>query len=364
MITHLARNRFPGTIEPIMHTKPAQHSAQGAGTALVTGGAGFLGSHVAEGLLAAGLDVVVLDDLSGGYQENVPSRARLIVGSILDRDLLARIFEEREFDYVFHFAAYAAECLSHHIRNFNYLHNVVGTSNLITETAKKRIKAFVFASSAAVYGTTDASVSEDTVPQPEDPYGIAKYAMELDLRAAHRVFGLPYVIFRLHNVYGERQDLTDRYRNVVAIHMRQALLGQPMTVFGAGDQTRQFTYVGDVIPHITRSIHLEAAIGQTFNIGGSTTHSVLEIAEMVSESLGVACTVHHEPPRIETHDIHIDHSRAQRVFGPMIETPTQLGLARMATWARENVRLARPFRTVEIDDHLPPAWRAGQSVQP
>jgi len=347
-----------------MNINSAEHSPLASGTALVTGGAGFLGSHVAEGLLAAGLDVVVLDDLSGGYQENVPNLAKLVVGSILDRDLLARTFDESSFDYVFHFAAYAAECLSHHIRNFNYLHNVVGTSNLITESSRRRVKAFVFASSAAVYGTAETSVSEDTVPQPEDPYGIAKYAMELDLRAAHRVFGLPYVIFRLHNVYGERQDLTDRYRNVVGIHMRQALLGQAMTLFGAGDQTRQFTYVGDITPHITRSIYLEAAMGQTFNIGASSALSVIEIAQMVAESVGVACNVHHEPPRIETHDVHVDHSKAQRVFGPMIETPTQLGIARMTRWARENVRKARPFRPVEIEDHLPPVWRAGSPTEP
>lgn len=300
---------------------------------------------------------MVLDDLSGGYRENVPSGARLVVGSILDRELLASLFDELRFDYVFHFAAYAAECLSHHIRNHNYLTNVVGTSNLITEAVKGQVRAFVFASSAAVYGGSDTFVTEETLPRPDDPYAIAKYAMELDLRAAFRYFGLPYVIFRLHNVYGERQDLADHYRNVVGIHMRQVLHGDAMTVFGDGQQTRQFTYVQDVIPHIVGSVQVDAAIGQTFNIGASTTHTVLEISRAVADALEVPYRVHHEPARAEAHDVRVDHARVQQILGPIIETPLRAGIRRMATWARENVQDVRPFRAVEIDAGLPTVWR-------
>jgi UDP-glucose 4-epimerase len=329
-----------------------------AGVALVTGGAGFLGSHIAEHLLGKGWEVVVLDDLSGGYRDNVPPGARLVVGSILDRDLLKSLFAEVRFTHVFHFAAYAAECLSHHIRNFNYMNNVVGTSNLITQAVRGEVKAFVFASSASVYGSRDEVLHEHTVPRPEDPYGIAKFAMELDLQAAFRIFGLPHVIFRLHNVYGERQDLSDPYRNVVGIYMRQALLKQPMTVFGDGNQTRHFSYIDDIVPHIVRSVHLPGALGQVINLGGAEAHSVIDISRMVAQALGVEWTVRHEPARSEVQKLRLDHSLARQVFGLPAETPLQIGLERMAQWARNHLREPRPFRSVDLDLHLPPSWKA------
>jgi UDP-glucose 4-epimerase len=326
--------------------------------ALVTGGAGFLGSHVAEYLLASGSEVVVLDDLSGGYQENVPYGARLVIGSILDRDLLRQLFGDYNFTHIYHFAAYAAECLSHHIRNFNYMNNVVGTSNLITEAVQKAVSVFVFASSAGVYGPREGLLREDTVPQPEDPYGIAKYAMELDLQAAFRLFGLRYVIFRLHNVYGEKQDLADRYRNVVGIYMRQGLRGQPMTVFGDGLQTRNFSYVRDVVPHIVKSVDIESALGQVINLGGEQAFTVLELSKMVADAIGVKWEVQHEPQRLEVRKLILDHTRARRIFGFTSETPLQLGLECMAQWAKNHMREPRPFRLVELDVNLPPAWRA------
>lgn len=330
--------------------------AQTGRCALVTGGAGFIGSHVAENLVAAGLDVVVLDDLSGGYRENVPPGARLIVGSILDRELLKRLFDDSGVMFVYHFAAYAAECLSHHIRNFNYMNNVVGTANVITEAVRARVKAFVFASSAGVYGSSSVLLDEDTTPRPEDPYGIAKFAMELDLQAASRLFGLPYVIFRLHNVYGERQDLSDPYRNVVGIFMRQALSGQPMTIFGDGSQTRNFTYVADVVPHIVRAVNEEGALGQIINLGGTETHSVVDLSRMVARAAGVEWNVRHEPPRVEPHQLRLDHSRARQILGFSPKTSLSAGLERMITWANENLREPRPFRLMELETLLPPAW--------
>ncbi len=153
---------------------------------LVTGGAGFIGAHVATALLERGHEVVVLDDLSGGFEDNVPPGATFRQGSVTDEELVEQIFEEHRPDYVFHLAAYAAEGLSHFIRRFNYTNNVIGSINLINEAVRHEVKCFVFTSSIAVYGAEQVPHVRGHGPQPEDPYGIAKYAVEQDLRARAR----------------------------------------------------------------------------------------------------------------------------------------------------------------------------------
>ena len=173
-----------------------------------------------------------------------------------DHEPLAALFEAERFDYVYHLAAYAAEGLSHFIRRFNYRDNLIGSVNLINEAVKHDVKCFVFTSSIAVYGAGQLPMDEAMIPLPEDPYGISKYAVELDLRAAHEMFGLNYVIFRPHNVYGEGQNLGDRYRNVLGIFMNQIMQGLPLTIFGDGEQTRAFSYISDVAPYIARSVEV------------------------------------------------------------------------------------------------------------
>ena len=184
-----------------------------------------MGAHVARALVSRGnVQVVVLDDLSGGFRENVPDGVAFVEGSVTDEKLLERLFTEHGFHVVYHLAAYAAEGLSHFIRRFNYVNNIVGSVNVINESVKHDVQCLVFTSSIAAYGDVETPMQEDQAPQPEDPYGIAKLAVELDLRAAHRMFGLPYVIFRPHNVYGELQNLGDPYRNVVGIFMNQIMM--------------------------------------------------------------------------------------------------------------------------------------------
>src|ERR1700757_220527 len=162
---------------------------------LVTGGAGFIGAHVARHLLDAGHDVVVLDDLSGGYEANVPAEATFFAGSVADPELVDELFRTQEFSHVFHLAAYAAEGLSHFIRRFNYTNNVIGSVNLINASVNNTVKCFVFTSSIAVYGSGQVPMAEEATPMPEDPYGVGKYAVEMDLKAAHDMFGLNHVIF-------------------------------------------------------------------------------------------------------------------------------------------------------------------------
>src|SRR5947199_7578999 len=143
---------------------------------LITGGAGFIGSHVARQCLSLGHEVIVLDDLSGGFEDHIPEGAEFIQGSVTDEKLIQQIFSEHRFDYIYHLAAYAAEGLSHFIRRFNYMNNVIGTVNLINASANFEVKHFVFTSSIAVYGAGQSPMTEDMIPMPEDSYGIAKLA--------------------------------------------------------------------------------------------------------------------------------------------------------------------------------------------
>ena len=233
---------------------------------LVTGGAGFIGSHVAGHLVTMGHDVTVVDDLSGGFVDNVPVGCTFVDGNVSDPEFVDQLFDDNHFTNVFHLAAYAAEGLSHFIRRFNYTNNVIGSVNLINAAVRSGVERFVFTSSIAVYGRAQVPMSETTVPQPEDPYGIAKYAVELDLRAAHEQFGLEYTVFRPHNVYGEHQNIGDKYRNVVGIFMNQLMQEQPLTIFGDGSQTRAFSYDDDVAPVIASCIDVNESKGQVFNI--------------------------------------------------------------------------------------------------
>jgi UDP-glucose 4-epimerase len=326
---------------------------------LVTGGAGFLGSHVADALLSRGHDVTVLDDLSGGFRENVPAGARFVEGSVADAATVDRLFAAGGFTAVCHLAAYAAEGLSHFIRRFNYTNNVIGSINLLNASVNTGVKTFVFTSSIAVYGTSpELPVTEETVARPEDPYGIGKHAVELDLRAAHEMFGIDSVIFRPHNIYGPRQNIGDRYRNVVGIFMNQALQGLPMTIFGDGSQTRAFSYVDDVAPVIAASLETPAAMNQVFNVGADEPTSLNELAGLVSRAMNTDGRVVHLAPRQEVQHVHAAHDKVRRVFGTRPSVPLAEGLARTAEWVRRHgARTTTVFSRIEIDRNLPESWR-------
>ena len=324
---------------------------------LVTGGAGFIGSHVARHCMAMGHEVVVLDDLSGGFRDQVPEKALFVQGSVADHQLVTGLFEEHHFDYVYHLAAYAAEGLSHFIRRFNYTNNLIGSVNLINEAVKNDVKCFVFTSSIAVYGANQLPMKEDLVPQPEDPYGIAKYAVELDLRAAHEMYGLNSVVFRPHNVYGEHQNIGDRYRNVIGIFMNQIMQGKPMTVFGDGTQTRAFSYIDDVAPYISTCVNVPASYNQVINIGADTPYAVNTLLKVVADTLHAQPRVQYLEARKEVLHAYSDHAKARRLFGNGSGTSLQEGIAKMAAWAKVvGARQSQEFKNIEVRKNLPAGW--------
>ncbi len=331
---------------------------------MVTGGAGFMGSHVAEHLLRIGHDVVVLDDLSGGFRDNVPNKATFVQGSVLDHNLINRLFDRHSFDYVYHLAAYAAEGLSHFIKRFNYNNNLIASVNLINAAVNHDVKCFVFTSSIAVYGAGQSPMSEDMIPIPEDSYGISKLAVEQELRVSHEMFGLDYVVFRPHNVYGERQNIGDRYRNVVGIFMNQLLRGERMTIFGDGLQQRAFTHINDVAPIIAESVDFPGARNQIFNVGADVPHTVNDLAVVVAQAIGSPCDVCHLDARNEVKIAFSDHSKAERVFGKRTKTSLSDGVRAMAAWVREHgARESCIFEGIEIPKNMPPSWAKVASIK-
>ena len=326
---------------------------------VVTGGAGFIGSHVSEALLTRGHEVTVLDDLSGGFADNVPRAARFIKVSVTDHAAVDRIFAEGRFDYVYHLAAYAAEGLSHFIKRFNYTNNVIGSVNLINAAINTGVKGFVFTSSIAVYGrSTIVPMTEETIPEPEDPYGIAKYAVERELASSRTMFGLDYMIFRPHNVYGPRQNIADRYRNVVGIFMNQILQDQPMTIFGDGTQTRAFSYIADVAPVMAAAITEPRAWNQVFNVGADQPWPLNELAGRVAAAMGVAPRVTHLPARYEVHNAHSSHDKIRDVFGHRDATSLDDGLRAMAAWVKQQgAQSSTSFKGIEVTKNLPPSWQ-------
>src|SRR5205814_5234981 len=324
---------------------------------LVTGAAGFIGSHVVDHCLRLGHRVDALDDLSGGFADNVPDGATFVKGSILDHDLLNTLFAEHGFDFVYHLAAYAAEGLSHVIRRFNYNNTLIGSMNLIDAAVNNNVKQFVFTSSIAVYGAGQTPLTEEMTPIPEDPYGVAKLAVEQDLKCAHHMFGLEYVIFRPHNVYGERQNIGDRYRNVVGIFMNQLLKGESMTIFGDGEQSRAFTHISDVAPIIAASVGQPAARNQVFNIGADVPFTVNRLAEVVATAMGKECKVRHLDARNEVKHAFSDHSKVERMFSNQTKTSLEDGIRGMVEWVKlHGARESEVFRGIEIASKLPPSW--------
>lgn len=326
--------------------------------ALVTGAAGFIGAHVAAECLRQGYEVTGLDDLSGGFVENVSQGVRFVKASVTDDREVERLFAEEKFDYVFHLGAYAAEGLSHFIRRFNYETNLGGSVALINAAVRHEVKCFFFTSSIAVYGRNQLPMVEELTPQPEDPYGVSKYAVELDLRAAHEIFGINFVVFRPHNVYGELQNISDKYRNVIGIFMNQMLQGKPMTIFGDGKQTRAFSYVGDMVGTMVRSVTLPECYSQVFNIGADKHYSVLELAGEVARALELPANIQHLEARNEVVHAYASHAKVEKFFGRQPATSLADGLKRMAAWVRSvGVRDAVRFKNIEVLKNLPPSWR-------
>jgi len=301
----------------------------------VTGCAGLLGANYSRHLISSGHEVIGIDDLSGGYKSFVPKGENFsfVKLNLERRKKIVDLFEEYKPEVLFHFAAYAAEGLSPFIRNYNYRNNLVCSANLINECITHNTK-IIFTSSMAVYGDQEPPFIEDTRPQPIDPYGMAKYAVEVDLKLAHQQFGLRYNIIRPHNVLGIYQNIWDKYRNVIGIFIRKVLNNQSILVYGDGQQTRAFSDIKYYMEPFDKL--LTNYDGETFNIGADNYFTLNEVAQTVQKigkKYGYDVPIEHGEPRHEVKHAYCDHTKAKSMLEFKDETNLEELIESVFVWA-------------------------------
>src|SRR3990167_9024048 len=325
---------------------------------LLTGCAGLIGSHVAEYLVSKGYDVYGIDNLSGGYIENVPKGVQFFNIDLSGQKVLAILFKTIKPDYVYHFAAYAAEGLSPFIRNFNYSNNLLCSVNVINECVKHEVKKIIFTSSMAVYGEGKPPFKESDQPTPADPYGISKYAVELDLKQAYDQFGLRYSIVRPHNVIGVRQSIWDKYRNVIGIWIRRVLNNEPIQIFGDGEQKRAFSDIKFILEPLEKL--MTNGDGEIYNLGSDKEHSLSEVAQILKQiaggSFGYLVKIEHVEQRHEVKNAYSNHDKAKGDLGFKDETNIGQTMKEMFEWAKNQPEREIKQMSYEIDKGMYNYW--------
>ena len=326
-------------------------------TSLITGVAGLLGSRMADWLIENEPDATIIgvDNLSGGYLSNVNKDVHFYEMDCVNAEL-NQVFERHRPDYVYHFAAYAAEGLSPFIRKYNYTNNLVATANVINACIKTDVTRLVFTSSMAVYGHGNPPFDERDQPQPIDQYGIAKYACEMDIQVAGEQHGLDWCIIRPHNVYGIKQNIWDTYRNVLGIWMTQHLNGEPMSVFGDGEQKRAFSYMDDCLLPLWKAATMPKSSKEIINLGGTTYHSINEANAVLKRVIGNAKVLYHEA-RHEVKNAHPTYQKSVEILGYADHTTLDEGLKFMWDWAKQQPNRER-FRwdEYELEEGLYGFW--------
>lgn len=331
-------------------------------TIVITGCAGLIGSHLSRYLLEHDYYVIGIDDLSGGYREYLPTHDNftfyeLDISNKVSANIINTIFTESKPTTCFHLAAYAAECLSPFIRHYNYTNNVLSSMNIINACITHGIK-LIFTSSMAVYGHQEAPFTESMTPKPSDPYGVAKYAVELDLEIANKQHGLRYTIVRPHNVIGIYQNIWDRYRNVVGIFIRQALNNDNITIYGDGLQTRAFSDISYFLRPF--ELLIDGFDQEVFNIGADKTFNILDLAHTVkniANQYNYHPEVIHMPPRFEVKHAFCDHSKAKKELSFTDNTILEDMVSKMFIWASNQTAKNAKIMSYEIKKDLYDYWK-------
>jgi len=326
---------------------------------LITGNAGLLGSNLADYIIQnyPKYSVYGVDDLSGGYKENINPSIHFYQMNILDPEF-DNVFSAIKPDYVFHLAAYAAEGLSPFIRQFNYNNNLLSTARVINNCIKHDVTRLVFTSSMAVYGDNPTPFDESMRQKPIDPYGIAKYACEMDIQVAGEQHGLDWCIIRPHNVYGRKQNIWDKYRNVLGIWMYQHLEGRPITIFGDGEQKRAFSYINDSVGPLFKAAIEPQASKQIINLGGIHECSINEAADALLSVVGGQADKIYLEGRHEVKYAYPTYQKSVDILGFEHITSLSDGLSDMWTWAKTQPRRSRfIWNHYEIDKGIYSFWK-------
>lgn len=301
---------------------------------LVTGGAGFIGSHLIEGLLAAGHRVRVLDDLSTGMTGNLTPAAELIQGDVSDPHAVRRAMTH--VDTVYHLAALASVQRSVEAPAESHRICATGTVHVLDAARQANVRRVVFAASASAYGIPDGDVqSEETPIRPLSPYAAAKLASEVYCQAFAASYGLETVRLRFFNIFGPRQRADSPYSGVIAIFTAALTEGRVPLIFGDGEQTRDFTYVTDVVQACMLAAEKPDVSGEVFNVGTGRGTSLLQLLDAMNRQMGTNVKARHADPRAgDIRHSRADISKAKRMLGYEPRMAFEEGLAKTLAWYR------------------------------
>lgn len=304
---------------------------------LVTGAAGFMGSHLAEYLAKEGHEVFGIDNLSIGIIENVPKTIRFAKMDMTDASDIEQVVSECRPEIIYHLAAWAHEGLSQFMPRLITENNYNAFMNLIVPAIRNGMRKIVVFSSMSVYGSQPPPFDETFPRHPDDIYAIAKAAMEEATEVLSDVHDFDYTIIRPHNVYGSRQALHDPYRNVIGIMMNRIMKGLPPVIYGDGEQTRSFTYIDDVIPYVAKAGWTKETNSEIVNIGPTEEYSINHLAEVILQAFErTDLTPEHveDRPR-EVKHAYCTNEKAQALLGYKTSVTLEEGIRRMAEWAKE-----------------------------
>ena len=327
-------------------------------TILITGVAGLLGSRLADWLVEnTNHNIVGVDDLSGGYIDNVHNQVQFHQFDLAENDRLEKLVKVTNPNVVYHLAAYAAEGLSPFMRSFNYKNNLMSTSKVINACINYEVERLVFTYTMAVYGHGNPPFDEEDTPTPIDPYGIAKYACEMDIQVAGEQHGLDWCIIRPHNVYGEKQNIWDRYRNVLGIWMYQHMNNEKMTIFGDGEQKRAFSYMGDCLEPLYKSGFDKRASKEIINLGSSKFYTINQANEILIDVLKEGTPIYLEP-RHEVKNAHPTWEKSMELLDYEDTTDLKTGLHNMWIWAQTQPnRQRKSWEIYEVEKGIYDFWK-------
>lgn len=333
---------------------------------LVTGAAGFMGSHLVDALLDLGHQVWSLDDLSGGYMDNVNPKSNFVKIDLREKEKVEEFIDETKPQIIFHLAADATEGRSQFTPINCTQRNYMAYLNLLVPAIKNKVEKVILTSSMSVYGSQKPPFVETMDRMPDDIYGISKASMERATEILSEVHGFKYVIIRPHNVYGPKQNLADPYRNVIAIFINCLLNNKHYYIYGKGEQKRAFSYIDDFTPYMVKAAFLKGAEGEIFNIGPTEEYSINELSDIVLkvffESKEIPDNLRPKslPIRpMEVIEAWCTVEKAERILGYKTTVKLEEGVKRMIEWARKYGPIK--FKYLEdleiVNEHTPSTWK-------
>lgn len=325
---------------------------------LITWVAWLVWTNFSRCLLDKWYEVIWIDDFSGGYRDFVDNRIKLYEMNLTDYEKLNEIFKTENIDYVYHFAAYAAEGLSPFMRRFNYTNNLICSVNIINNCINYNVKKLIFTSSMSVYGFWNPPFVESQQQAPIDPYWIAKYTVEQDIKQAHEQFWLRYTIIRPHNIIWIYQNIWDKYRNVVWIWIRQCINWEKISIFGDGEQKRAFSDIYYYMEPFEKV--MTAWDSEIFNLWADQEYRIIDVANIVKDiakQKWFDVDIVHYEARHEVKIAYSDHTKAKTMLDFKDGTDIRVLIEKMFDWALTQPKREVRYKDYEVEKNIYSFWK-------